>query len=412
MMSPEKSMLRMSHVRITLQGLFFIVAVLGVFGIAMTGFIYPFFFCPASPGACAGCPIWVLEHGVLEISSGSVNGPYMIFYLIGMFLVIGLLVGRSFCGLACPMGTLQDIYSFLKRKAASRYRMGIMAFASLLLLVIGTAGPYIAEKTGLEPLLYMWMGYVGAIGSFLLALWGFIIVMRGRRIWASISFIAASILLRAAVYVAERSGIEGTPLSSLEFMGLLSLMALIIGLVGLVRFALKDRKIQLRSGAGADRWLRLVKVGLLIAVAPSTYIFDTLAFTDIDPIGAITATIPELFLNPNAWSANQFFWLKMVFAVTVLALVAVVDRGWCRYLCPIGAMYGPTNKISISDIHFDGQKCIHCQRCIAECPMGINPKEDKTDPECVRCMRCIDACPVAAQRLVPVNATLRRWTSR
>ncbi len=103
-MAGAKTNLTISSLRIASQIFFMIISILGIFGVVMTGFIYPFFFCPASPGACAGCPIWVIEHGTINIAKGVTEGYFMLLYLVGMFIAIGALVGRSFCGWACLMG--------------------------------------------------------------------------------------------------------------------------------------------------------------------------------------------------------------------------------------------------------------------------------------------------------------------
>jgi len=399
-MPVKKAKLRPVHARVPLQVLFLATAVLGIFGIGMTGLIYPYFFCPASPGACAGCPIWVIEHGVLEVLSGSASGWSMLLYLVSMFVIIGLVMGRSFCGLACPVGTLQDLFSWIRTRAKSTRAVLGVGGASLLLLADGSLGAYAAAWAGSEPRSYMWMGYAASAGAFLLALTGLLLVERRK------GFIipAALLVLAGGLFAVPRlsgpAGMGDTPLGSKELWGLFAMMSATIGLVGLAIRLMGKLPSGVRPGGRADRRLRWIKYGVLLAIAPTTMLFNTLAFTDIDPIGGITATVPELFLDPAGWSANKFFWVKAAFPVGVIAMVAFVDRGWCRYLCPVGALYAPTNRIALTDVRFDEAKCIHCQKCIAVCPMRINPKQAKTDPECIRCGRCADVCPVDAQKFI------------
>jgi polyferredoxin len=411
-MTSSGTVVRSYHFRVASQIIFALVAVLGVFGIGMTGFIYPFFFCPASPGACAGCPLWVIEHGTIEIASGMMNGYRMIMYLIGMFLVIGTLVGRSFCGWACPVGTLQDLFSFIGRKVRNLKVLAVISGISFAALAAGAVIPSILADSGVELQSYMFLGYIGAMGAFILSLCGVLFIRIKKGVVSSILIIILGSLLWATVAVFRSLELENTPLASLELMGLMGMMFQTIGLVGIMLSALGDRKIGKRSERSFDRYGRLVKVALLVLIAPTSWFFDTLFFTDFDPIGGITATIPELLLNPSDWAGNQFFWFKAVFVVGVLVFVSFVDRGWCRYLCPIGAMYGPFNKIAVTDLEFSSERCVHCQKCIAVCPMGINPKENKTDPECIRCGRCEEACPVGAQVWKPVNSSIRGVFSR
>jgi polyferredoxin len=406
-MALGRSRITIKALRIASQSIFFLVAILGVFGIAMTGFIYPFFFCPASPAACAGCPIWVIEHGTINIVKGLQEGLFMILYLVGLFLVIGVLVGRSFCGWACPVGTLQDIFTFFEKKLKRLKFIFILSGTSLSMLVFGTLFPYFMREADMDLLTYMWAGYVGAMGAFLAALSGVMFIKRKENIIPSIILVVIGVLFWAAYYAAQALDWEKTPLASIELMGLLGLLFGVIGLIGIARLALKDRIKGVEMGSKADRRVRWIKYVILIGIAPTSWFFDTLFFTDYDPIGGITATLPELLLNPAGWSGNEFFWFKGIFVVSVIALVAFIDRGWYRYLCQVGDMYAPTNKIAISDIRFDEEECVHCQMCIEACPMGINPKEDKRDPECIRCGKCVTSCPTKAQKFVIFNRSIK-----
>ncbi len=406
-MALGRSRITIQVLRSASQSLFFLFAILGVFGVAMTGIIYPFFFCPASPAACAGCPIWVIEHGTIDLVKGVQEGLYMLLYLVGLFLVIGVLVGRSFCGWACPVGTLQDIFSFLDRKISRLRSIFILSGVSFGMLAFGAFFPYFMRQAEMDLLTYMWAGYVGALGAFLAALSGVMFLKRKPNIIPSIVLIVGGVLFWVIYYIVKAAGWNKSPLASVELMGLLGLLFGSIGLIGIVRLFLKEKVTGIKTGSKGDRRIRWIKYGILFSIAPTSWFFDTLFFTDFDPIGGITATLPELLLNPAGWSGNEFFWIKGIFVVSVIALVAFIDRGWCRYLCPVGAMYAPTNKFSITDIKFSEKDCIHCQMCIEACPMGINPKEDKRDMECIRCGKCVTSCPTKAQSFVLFNRSIK-----
>jgi len=405
-MAEGKRKLRTYHLRVPVQIIAFLLSILGAVGVSMTGAIYPFFFCPASPGACAGCPIWVMEHGTLELVSGYAAGASMFLYLIGLFLIIGTLVGRSFCGWACPVGALQDLFSFLKRKVLKLLPILAITGGSILLISVGIIVPHLLSNLGHDINTYMWAGYLGAFGAFGGAISGVLLIERYRG-W-TIPFLLAVIgaVLWAVPFTLDLLKPGRGPFESVELMGTLGLMAITVSVVGFLRISFRRYKIK-DLPQGIDRYSRLIKVGILVLIPLTTWYFDTLAFTDIDPIGGITATIPELFVDPLGWEANQFFWYKTIFVMAFIGLVVTVDRSWCRYLCPIGAMYGPMNLVAVTDIEFDPSACIHCQRCIIDCPMGINPKSDKRDPECIRCGRCIDSCPTSAQRFRLLNGTIR-----
>lgn len=74
---------------------------LGALGIVAKHLIAPGLHCYACPWATAGCPIGLLQNWIVM---GQV--PY---YLFGSFLAIFAVVGRAFCGWACPFGYLHDV---------------------------------------------------------------------------------------------------------------------------------------------------------------------------------------------------------------------------------------------------------------------------------------------------------------
>ena len=64
--------------------------------------------------------------------------------------------------------------------------------------------------------------------------------------------------------------------------------------------------------------------------------------------------------------------LLLIFA-GILALNAVRDRFWCRYLCPLGALLGLVSKVAWLRREV-GDVCTECQRCARACPVGtIDP---------------------------------------
>ena len=80
--------------------------------------------------------------------------------------------------------------------------------------------------------------------------------------------------------------------------------------------------------------------------------------------------------------------------VGFIVLSLVVERFWCRYLCPLGALLALTNKISLWHIRADQTACIACGRCDRACPMGLDVvREVERGLECTRCRACVQACP-------------------
>jgi polyferredoxin len=79
--------------------------------------------------------------------------------------------------------------------------------------------------------------------------------------------------------------------------------------------------------------------------------------------------------------------------------MALTRRPFCRWICPLGAIWSPFNRYSTVQLVVDQEACILCNRCQAVCPVDIRIYENEVDPVCVRCMQCINACPVSCIRV-------------
>ena len=102
--------MRLSTYRRTSQLIFTVLTLGGLFGIATTGIIYPYFFCYSCPWDVGACPIGIGEHAFGQMSLNGISaGLPLLGFLIGFLSLMAIIFGRAFCGWACPMGFLQDI---------------------------------------------------------------------------------------------------------------------------------------------------------------------------------------------------------------------------------------------------------------------------------------------------------------
>ncbi len=148
------------------------------------------------------------------------------------------------------------------------------------------------------------------------------------------------------------------------------------------------------GGLKIEPYLRYIKYGVLIGLVFLTSFLIGFIFTDICPIGVLTGTIPILILNPGKFVPNGYFWIAMVIFILFMILIFVVERGWCRYFCPVGAFLSVFNKISFLHIEVHKKEdCTHCNACTNICPMGIDIYNMHRDPECILCGKCVNTCP-------------------
>ena len=66
-----------------------------------------------------------------------------------------------------------------------------------------------------------------------------------------------------------------------------------------------------------------------------------------------------------------FTW-KFALMISILVGCVFIYRLFCRFLCPLGALYGLFNKISILGIKLEKNKCIDCGLCHAKCKVDTH----------------------------------------
>lgn len=117
----------------------------------------------------------------------------------------------------------------------------------------------------------------------------------------------------------------------------------------------------------------------------------------ICPSGTLLGGIPLVFSNPSLQRAvgSLFFW-KVSILILIVLLSIMIYRPFCRYLCPLGAVYGIFNRFSLFRYEIDADKCNHCGLCAKKCDMNICVHENPNSAECIRCGKCLKNCPKGA----------------
>lgn len=117
----------------------------------------------------------------------------------------------------------------------------------------------------------------------------------------------------------------------------------------------------------------------------------------ICPSGTIMAGWPLLIVNQDLRQLAGFLfgWKSLVLIVFIFISVKI-KRPFCRYVCPLGALYGFFNRISLYRIRVNWDACTHCGACTRQCPMAVQVPYDGNTPECIRCGECQAVCPTRA----------------
>ncbi|MBR6206377.1 MAG: 4Fe-4S binding protein [Oscillospiraceae bacterium] len=225
--------------------------------------------CYSCPGAVAACPLGALQNAV----AASADRPA--FYVVGLLLLFGLLLGRVICGSLCPFGLLQEL------------------------------------------------------------------------------------LYRIPVKKVRKSAVT-RKLIRLKY-GILAVFAVAV-----------------------PAWFALRRLPL-----PAFCKF-------ICPAGTLEGAV-LLLLHPGngelrAMTGGLFVW-KLAVLVLVLAACVFAFRAFCRFLCPLGAIYSLMSRIALLGVKTDRTRCTGCGACVRVCRMDIRYAGDG---ECVHCGDCISACPEKA----------------
>lgn len=224
--------------------------------------------CYSCPAASLACPI-----GALQAVSGSMNFKFS-FYVVGILLAVGVLLGRAVCGWLCPFGLLQELIHKIPSPKLKLKK--VFVYIKYIVLVV------------------------------------FVIVL---------------------------------PIAVTDYMGM-----------------------------GQPAFCQY-----------------------ICPAGTLEGGVP-LLLSHQALrqTIGSLFTLKMAILIGTLIGCVLIYRFFCRVLCPLGAIYGLLNKISIYKLQVDGHKCINCGKCKRICKMEVDPVKTPDSAECIRCSACADICPEEA----------------
>jgi MauM/NapG family ferredoxin protein len=183
-----------------------------------------------------------------------------------------------------------------------------------------------------------------------------------------------------------------------------------------------------RAASFSPRWRKVKHILLLLILAMA--LFGSLALLVFDPIALFTRTMtaavlpalnqaitaaeralyPVAFLRPAidwveralrgpvlpvvqpAFSGGAFIFLLFL---GVLALNALADRFWCRYLCPLGGLLGLISKVALLRPVIQSA-CNRCGHCVGACRLeaiATGAGYEIVPSECTVCLDCLAACP-------------------
>lgn len=149
-------------------------------------------------------------------------------------------------------------------------------------------------------------------------------------------------------------------------------------------------------------WLKYVVLAAFVIVLP-LLATDFLGQGDpwfckyICPGGTLFAGLPLVITNETLRSAIGFlFDWKVLLLIVFLVGSLAYYRPFCKYVCPLGAVYSLFNPIAFYRYSVDETKCTSCGRCKKACKMDIAVWKEPNSRECTRCGDCMRTCPEQA----------------
>ena len=157
----------------------------------------------------------------------------------------------------------------------------------------------------------------------------------------------------------------------------------------------------------ADKWLKLLKYAVLAFVAVGVWGFSVTGDTVWSPW-----TVFGIYTSLSGWSSLKYF-LTLGGALLLLIIIGslFIERFFCRYLCPLGALFSLVSRFRIYSIDRKPDKCGNCKLCTSKCSMGIPlyKYEKVRSGECINCMKCTSVCPnenISAETLPAISGTV------
>ena len=244
------------------------------------GICVPGFNCYSCPGAVGACPLGALQNAI------GTTSKQIGFYVFGILMLYGLILGRTICGWLCPLGLIQELLHKLPtpkmKKSRATRALSYLKYVILGVFVIGITA---------------WYGIVHGV-----AIPGF------------------------CKYICPAGTSEGA-----------------------------------------------------------------------------------IFLLSNPANAGDFGMLNILFTrkfviMLIIGLACVFCyRSFCRFICPLGAIYGLFNKFCLVGVRVDQSRCNSCGACVRNCGMDVRHVGDH---ECIHCAKCMDVCAQKAISLKAGNVVL------
>ncbi len=151
-----------------------------------------------------------------------------------------------------------------------------------------------------------------------------------------------------------------------------------------------------------DSVMKFIKYVILAFITAGVWILALPIDSSWDPWGVFGMLVSGNLSVVSSAIPTVGFALLLAIAVSSL----FVERFFCRYLCPLGALFAVVSGKRLYKIRRQSDSCTNCGLCARACSMGtrVPEKDAVASGECIQCMQCLAICPKESLSANPAGA--------
>ena len=141
-----------------------------------------------------------------------------------------------------------------------------------------------------------------------------------------------------------------------------------------------------------DSIMKNIKYAVLAFIVFGVWMFDITGDTVWSPW-----TVFGMYASPWKGFPAEAYFISLGGLLLLLTIIGslFIERIFCRYLCPLGAIFTLVSRIRIFKIKRNSSNCDErCRACTRKCPMAIPlyKYDSISSGECINCMKCTGLC--------------------